>query len=137
MKIRKAPSMKKFSTFVAAAFMLMLLVSSLTLRADENSAPPEAERFKGKIVLVIIEQSNPLEQRNKTEFLKDAKVETIGGRSFITGTVHLSPRERGDSTQDWRNGASVGIPIAKVGAYYAYSPERFDEVYPALSDNEE
>jgi hypothetical protein len=128
--------MTKLAPPVAAAFLLTVLVTSLTLRAEEKTASPVADRFKGKILMIYIDRSSSMEQNSSTEFIRDARIEEIGERFYITGVVQLSPAEKDHSENEWRDGASVGFPWDKINGYYAYSPEQFEKVFQPPADDE-
>jgi hypothetical protein len=128
--------MFKLISSTVAVLLLMLWVTSLTLHAEDKTAIPDADRFQGKIVMVYIDRSSSVEQNSSSEFIKNARIEKIGDRFFITGVVQLSPAEKGLPENEWRDGASVGFPWEKINAYYAYSPEMFETVYRSRPDAE-
>jgi hypothetical protein len=128
--------MTKLASTIAAVFLLALVLTSLTIRAEEKAGLPDVDRFKNKIVMVYIDRSTSMEHNISTEFITNARIEKIGDRCFVTGVVQLSPAEKGLAENEWRDGTSVGFPWDRINGYYAYSPEQFEKVYQPQPDEE-
>jgi len=109
-------------------------LSALAAASDDldNPASPPSPIFAGKIVVLIVDQSNALEQRSDSEVLTDAVVREIGNRFFITGTAYSPP----EVEANWRTGAEVGIAWEKVKTYYAYPPEQFKNYAKMWTDSD-
>lgn len=72
-------------------------------------------------MVLLVDRSNALEQKNDSEVIENARMASIGGRIFVTGTAYPNP---GDSN-DWRKGAEVGVAWEEVTSFYIYSKEQF------------
>jgi hypothetical protein len=129
--------MAKIKWLIVGAAFMILFVASIVRAADEDKpAADQVHRFKGKIVMVILESSSALEDRPSSEAIKDAEVEKIGDRYFLTGAVHLSAADAEDSQSEWRRGAKVGIALSSIKCFYLYSPEEFEIASKSLYDEE-
>jgi hypothetical protein len=114
--------------------LLAIAAGSLAISADKKTTrSAESNIFDGKIVVVITDRSNALENRESSEILKEPEIRKIGGKVFIVGATHLSS----DAAADWRRGAEVGIEWNSVRGFYAYSPKQFEEVDKLWSEAEE
>ena len=109
-------------------FMVLLIVSALPNASFVAAGEGKAEVAKapvfdtgGKIMVLLVDRSNALEQRHDSEVIENAKFQTIGGRLFIVGTAYENPNDE----HDWRKGAEVGVAWEEVTSFYLYSSEQF------------
>src|SRR5262245_42741295 len=106
--------MRKSKLFWPATLLTILVIAAATVHgADDRPTAGEANRYKGKIVVVNLDNASNM-QSGSSEFLKDAIIEKIGDRYFISGTVELTPDEADDQTNAWRKGTQASIAWSKV-----------------------
>jgi hypothetical protein len=118
--------MANYRCIVIGGLLLCLVVISLSASAQEESddASPEANMFAGKIVWVMIDRSNALEQSQSHEVLKEPRIREMGGKFYIVGMAHTMADE---TDKDWRKGAEVGIDWNTVKQFYAFTPPQYEE----------
>jgi hypothetical protein len=125
----------KFKWLIVVAILAVGIVSALSVQAEEESTQPGlAQRFKGKVVMVVLGSANSLDSQSSTEALENVAIEKIGDRYFMTGDIHLTSSELESPKSNWRQSASGGIAMENVYQYYVYSPEQYDKAMKALTD---
>ncbi|MCO8122662.1 hypothetical protein NHH03_13020 [Stieleria sp. TO1_6] len=100
---------------------LAVLPIALAIETDtaaQNPAPVPENLFEGKIVTVYLD--DPL--KGSGQVMKDAHLETIGGRWVLLGTG-VSTGQAGE----WDDGLTVGISWDSVTAFYVFTQAQFDE----------
>ena len=125
--------MAKLIWLVVGSLLLMAVIGTLTAVAEnetEESRSPHI--FAGKIVIVITEHSNALENKQSSETLKDAEIRKLGNKFFIVGTAYT----RSEASSDWRVGATVGVDWNIVKQFYAYTPDQYEKVDKLWTDQE-
>ncbi len=104
--------------FLIVLAVIAIPAFAIALRAQDNNAAPAAAELTGKVVTFNLD----------TELggvVKDSRVVTIGGRSFLSGIgVDMG-------SNDWRNGLKVFIPIENVIQLVEY--ESVDEAKKAYA----
>ena len=109
--------------------VLVLLAYHSPASAAEggNNAQPGID-FKGKVVLLIVDYSNALENQRDTEYLSNAVIQKLGDRYFITGDAYSLRDAPESARRDWRKGSHIGIAWEKVQQFYVFSPEKMEEI---------
>jgi hypothetical protein len=109
--------------------------------ADNATNNNELTDFRGKIVMLIARGSGALNDEGMTEYLSDALIQKVGGRTFIVGTTAniastTDDTDEADVADDqWRKGSQIGVAWDHVYAYYVYTPEQFEKVARFLAEN--
>jgi hypothetical protein len=118
--------MSKYRSIVIGGLLLCVVVGSLSASAEDesNDAAPEPNIFAGKIVWVMIDRSNALEQREASEVLKEPQLREMGGKFYIVGTAHPMMYA---TVKDWRTGAETGVDWNSVKQFYAFTPDQYEE----------
>jgi len=118
---------RKFLASIGCVLALLATGYLSSHAAESGAKEPASIDFKGKVLLLIIDRSGPLEKKDDSEYISDAVLQKLGDRYFVTGNAYTYKDAPGDR-HDWRKGAQVGIAWEKVQQYYVYSPERIDEI---------
>jgi hypothetical protein len=122
----------KTKWLVAGAILVIAIIGVLSVQAEQESTPPGlAQRFKGKVVMVVLTSDNG------SEALENVAIEKLGDRYFMTGDIHLTSRELESPKTSWRQTASGGIAMESIHQYYVYSPEQYDKAMKALNEAED
>jgi hypothetical protein len=113
-------------SIVIGGLLLCLVVGSLSAWAEEvpSDASPEANMFAGKIVWLMIDRSNAIEQSESSEVLKEPLIREMGGRFYIVGMAHTMAE---GTDKDWRKGAEVGIDWNTVKQFYVFTPAQYED----------
>jgi hypothetical protein len=120
---------------IAGAILVVAIVGVLSVQAEDESAQTgSAQRFKGKVVMVVLGSANSMDSQSSTEALENVAIEKIGDRYFMTGDIHLTSSELESPKSNWRQSASGGIAMENVYQYYVYSPEQYDKAMKALTE---
>jgi hypothetical protein len=116
--------------WVKAKWVLLILFAyhSPTHAAEDSSDEQAGIDFKGKVVLLIVDHSNALENKRDTEYISNAVIQKLGGRYFITGNAYSLEDAPDNAPRDWRKGSQLGIAWEKVQQFYIFSPERMEEM---------
>lgn len=115
--------MKTLASLLLLAFIILAvgnLTPSLESQASEHTAASDNAEFAGKIVRIY---TSDLEQ-GSGHVLEDVELVTMGGRAILVGTSVDTGRDR-----DWTHGLRIGIPWERVVAYYALTPQQFQEKF--------
>jgi hypothetical protein len=102
--------------------------SSLLLAANETAKADTDIDFSGKVVLLIVDYSNAVENKRGTEYLNEPVIKKIGDRYFIAGKAFSLKESPAGTDDDWRKGSDVGIAWEKVQQYYVFSPDKMVEI---------
>jgi hypothetical protein len=107
-----------------------LPIANIVAAGKENSDVSETAAFDstGKIMVLLVDRSSALEQKQDSEVIENAKILTIGGRLFIVGTAYENPNDE----HDWRKGAEIGIAWEEVTSFYLYSRKQFQNYAKAI-----
>ncbi|MGD9635868.1 MAG: hypothetical protein AB7G28_14560 [Pirellulales bacterium] len=118
--------------FALTTLGVISIGSLIAVAADIPEAPETSPiDFTGKIILLLVDRSNALEQKNDSEVIENARMANIGGRIFVIGTAYPNPHE----LNDWRKGAEVGVAWEEVTSFYIFSKEQFQN-YAKASESE-
>jgi hypothetical protein len=117
--------MRRANWFIACGIALIPIVGITSIPAAEGTHAAEVVAdFPNKIVMVGVRRSNPLDRALTARFFKSPRIQKIGGRLFIVGTVHL-PLSQATGPLGWTNGVEAGIAWDEVKRYHVYSFEDF------------
>ena len=109
----------------------VLWLAASAAAEDTANAPQEQPLdFTGKIVVLVLDESIAMERKSGTEILANAHIRLLGDRYFIVGKAYAVP----DDAPSWRTGTEVGVAWSRVKAFYAYTPELFDNYLKARGD---
>jgi hypothetical protein len=118
--------------------LLVLVACAVPALAENESGDDQSPLdFKGKVVLLILDQSNALEHKSGSEYLRDAVIQELGGRFFITGSAYSFAGTTDEPPRDWRKGSQIGIAWDKVQQFYVFSPEQMDEMLKKRMEEED
>ena len=124
--------------WIAPIVLALIGVGLLRAFAAEETAPEQPTLdFKGRVVLLIVDYSNAVENRRGTEYVENAVLQKLGNRYFITGKAYSMKERPEDAPPDWRKGSRIGIAWEKVQQFYAFSPEQMDEIMKRRMEEEE
>ncbi len=111
-----------------ALLTVAAVIAMIAHAADDKPAEKRAPDFAGRIVMLVVDHSNALENKRGSEYLENAQLQEIGGRYFILGDAYSPKSEAEDPSEDWRKGSQVGIAWEKVQQFYVFSPEQMDNM---------
>jgi hypothetical protein len=119
--------MRRAKGFIACGIVLSLILGTMRVPAAEGThANDVVAEFPNKIVVVAIRGPNPLDRRTLTaRFFKSPRIQKIGGRLFMVGTVHLPLSIANHPHHVWLKDAQRGIAWDEVKRYHVYSFEDF------------
>jgi len=115
------------------AILIAVIVAVFSVQAEQETTPPSlAQRFKGKVVMVILSGTDA--QNGNSEALENVAIEKIGDRYFMTGDIHLRKSELESPKTSWREASSGGIALDTIDQYYVFSPEQYDKAMNSLTE---
>lgn len=127
----------RVSIALAVAILVATVVSfSLPTQAQqtEDATPiPSDELFKGRIVVLRIDQSSALETKESSRAVTQVSIQEIGGRYFVTGLAYVSDHPE-FSSQAYLKGVSVGIAWERVSEFQAYTEDQYNAYIQAWKE---